>query len=175
MVLFAGAPDTPEIAAEMKAAVEAARRSYEHIVWIEEMVDTETKIAAYTHAWLFCCPSIYEPFGIINLEAMACDTPVVASEVGGMKEVVVHGETGLLVPVKRGNESSPFEPTNPEQFSYDLATAINDLMGDHHRRMGMSRAGRQRAVEHYSWATIAERVADLYRRLVEGKESENQP
>ncbi|MEM1294774.1 MAG: glycogen synthase [Verrucomicrobiota bacterium] len=162
IVLFAGAPDTPEIAAEMKAAVDEARKSHEKIIWIENMVDNETKIAAYTHAWLFCCPSIYEPFGIINLEAMACDTPVVASAVGGMKEVIVHGETGLLVPVEQ-QTSSPFEPIDPAKFSRDLASAINELMGNHERRMAMSRAGRKRAVENYSWSSVAERVLELYK------------
>ena len=164
VVLFAGAPDTPEIAAEMKAAVDEASKTHEKIIWIENMVDNETKIAAYTHAWLFCCPSIYEPFGIINLEAMACDTPVVASAVGGMKEVIVHGETGLLVPVEQ-QTSSPFEPVDPAQFSLDLANAINELMGNHERRMAMSQAGRKRAVENYSWSSVAERVLELYKQM----------
>ncbi len=164
VVLFAGAPDTPEIAKEMKEAVEQAQESHGKIIWIDKMMDNETKIAAYTHAWLFCCPSIYEPFGIINLEAMACDTPVVASSVGGMKEVVVHGETGLLVPVEQQAES-PFEPIHPEKFSRDLADSINQLMGDHERRMAMSRAGRKRAIENYSWSSVADRVLALYQTL----------
>ncbi|MBA3883698.1 MAG: glycogen synthase, partial [Chthoniobacterales bacterium] len=110
IVLCAGAPDTPEIAAEMKAAVEAAQREHgaEGIIWIERMVDKPTVLALYAGAAVFCCPSIYEPFGIINLEAMACETAVVASAVGGIKEVVVHGETGLLVPVEQ-MQQSPFE------------------------------------------------------------------
>ena len=164
VVLFAGAPDTEEIAAEMKAAVDAASETHHKIIWIDEMVDTATKIAAYTHAWLFVCPSIYEPFGIINLEAMACDTPVVASAVGGMKEVIVHGETGLLVPLQQQTES-PFEPIDPEQFSHDLAHSINELMSDHDRRVRMSKAGRQRAIDRYSWARIAEEIHTLYRDL----------
>src|SRR5262249_426177 len=99
IVLCAGAPDTPEIAAEMKAAVAAAQQSRTGVLWIEEMVDNAAKIELYSHAGVFVCPSIYEPFGIINLEAMACGTAVVASAVGGIKEVVVEGETGFLVPL----------------------------------------------------------------------------
>lgn len=165
VVLMAGAPDTPEIAAEMNAAVEDARRHRDGIIWIEKMVDLPTKAAAYTHASLFCCPSIYEPFGITNLEAMACDTPVVASAVGGMKEVILHGETGLLVPVEQHRES-PFEPLDPEQFSLDLARAINELMADFPRRDAMAKAGRRRAVERYSWASVARQVRDLYESLI---------
>ena len=112
IVLCAGAPDTPEIAAEMKAAVQAAQEKHGKVVWIEEMVNNTTKIELYSHAAVFCCPSIYEPFGIINLEAMACETPVVASAVGGIKEVVVHGETGFLVPVEQMKQT-PFEPIMP--------------------------------------------------------------
>jgi len=98
IVLCAGAPDTPEIAAEMKAAVDAAKREHDGIIWIERMVDKPTVLALYAGAAVFCCPSIYEPFGIINLEAMACETAVVTSSVGGIKEVVVDGDAGILVP-----------------------------------------------------------------------------
>ncbi|MCU0858019.1 MAG: glycosyltransferase family 4 protein, partial [Pontiellaceae bacterium] len=114
---------------------------------------------------LFCCPSIYEPFGIINLEAMACETPVVASAVGGIKEVVVHGETGLLVPVEQLN-AAPFEPVDPEKFSRDLADAINRLMADPPLRARMGIASRKRAVEIFSWTAIAEQTAELYRKLI---------
>lgn len=165
IVLMAGAPDTPEIAAEMKAAVDQARRHRDGIIWIEKMVDTPTKVAAYSHASVFCCPSIYEPFGIINLEAMACHAPVVASAVGGMKEVVVHNQTGLLVPVDQHRES-PYEPLDPDQFSRDLAHAINALMADPSRRQAMAEAGRRRAAEHYSWAAIARQVHELYESLI---------
>lgn len=168
VVLLAGAPDTPEIAAEMKSAVASARDAHHGgVVWVEDMVDTGTKIAAYSHARVFCCPSIYEPFGIINLEAMACETPVVASAVGGMKEVVVHGETGLLVPVLQQHES-PFEPIDPPMFSHDLGHAINHLMEDEALRAKMAAAGRKRAVENYSWREVARQVHGLYQDLLEG-------
>ncbi len=134
VVLCAGAPDTPEIAAEMKAAIDAVKSDFDgKVVWIEEMLPDDQKINLYSHAAVFCCPSIYEPFGIINLEAMACETPVVASKVGGMKEVILHDETGLLIPLEQQKES-PFEATNPEQFAKDLASGINELMRDPERR-----------------------------------------
>ena len=165
VVLCAGAPDTPEIAVEMKSAVEEAQAAHGNVVWIEEMVDIPTKVALYSHAAVFCCPSIYEPFGIINLEAMACGTPVVASAVGGIKEVVVPEETGLLVPVEQMT-SAPYEPTDPKQFSVDLAKALNQLMADPEARARMGQAGRRRALEVFSWASIARQTADLYQSLV---------
>jgi glycogen synthase len=166
VVLCAGAPDTPAIAAEMKAAVEAAHSAHSgKVIWIEEMVDKATVYELYSHAAVFCCPSIYEPFGIINLEAMACETTVVASAVGGIKEVVVHGETGWLVPLEQMNES-PFEPLNPDRFSRDLAARINDLMADPARREAFGKAGRKRAIEKFSWSAIAAQTNELYRTLV---------
>ena len=165
VVLCAGAPDTKEIAAEMQVAVAEARKLRGGIVWIEEMVSKDTAIELYSNAALFCCPSIYEPFGIINLEAMACETPVVASAVGGIKEVVVHGETGLLVPVEQ-LQVAPFEPVEPAKFSRDLASAINRLMADPELRKRMGAASRKRAVETFSWTAIAEQTAALYRKLI---------
>jgi glycogen synthase len=162
VVLCAGAPDTPEIAQEMKSAVDGVKAARAGIVWIEEMVPKDEIMALYSGAELFVCPSIYEPFGIINLEAMACGTPVVASAVGGIPEVVVHGETGSLVPVEQMTES-PFEPMQAEKFARDLADAINELMRDEPRRRKMGEAARRRVEEHFSWTTIARRVADLYR------------
>jgi len=138
------------------------------VIWIEEMVDKRTVYQLYTHAAVFCCPSIYEPFGIINLEAMACETAVVASAVGGIKEVVVHGETGFLVPLEQMQES-PFEPTNPEQFSRDLAARINELMANPSLREQMGRAGRRRAESTFSWKAIAEQTIALYRELTSRK------
>lgn len=165
IVLCAGAPDTPEIAAEMKAAVGAAQRTRDGVIWIEEMVDVPTKVELYSHAAVFVCPSIYEPFGIINLEAMACGTPVVASAVGGIKEVLVHGETGYMVPVAQMTES-PFEPLDPGRFARDLATAINDLMRDPDKRRAFGAAGRLRAEQIFGWPAIARQTADLYAALV---------
>jgi len=164
IVLCAGAPDTPEIAQEMKDALTAAQKKRGNIFWIEEMLDRRAVIELYSRAAVFCCPSIYEPFGIINLEAMACETAVVASAVGGIKEVVVDGETGFLVPVEQMKES-PFEPINPEKFSRDLAARINQLMKDRQLREKFGQAGRKRAEEHFSWSTIAEKTKTLYQTL----------
>jgi glycogen synthase len=166
VVLCAGAPDTPEILAEMKTAVDAAREAHHSpIIWIEEMVNKKTVYELYSQAAVFCCPSIYEPFGIINLEAMACETAVVASAVGGIKEVVVHGETGFLVPLEQMKES-PFEPLNPDRFARDLAARINELMADPAKREAFGKAGRKRAVEKFSWRAIAKQVHALYETLM---------
>jgi glycosyltransferase involved in cell wall biosynthesis len=129
------------------------------------MVSKATAIQLYSHAEIFCCPSIYEPFGIINLEAMACETPVVASAVGGIKEVVVDGETGLLVAVDQLNES-PFEPVNPDKFARDLAAKINLLMSNPELRIRMGKAGRRRAERLFSWKAIASQTRDLYDSLI---------
>jgi glycosyltransferase involved in cell wall biosynthesis len=165
IVLCAGAPDTPEIAEEMKAAFERAKAKRADVIWVEEMVDKKTVYELYSHAAVFCCPSIYEPFGIINLEAMACETPVVASAVGGIKEVVVDGETGFLVPLEQ-MKKSPFEPIDPDQFARDLATRINQLMADPSLRAKFGAAGRKRAVEKFSWAAIARQTKALYQTLI---------
>ncbi|MFP4281401.1 MAG: glycogen synthase [Opitutales bacterium] len=164
VVLCAGAPDTPEIAAEMKAAVEAVRATRQGVFWVDEMVDKPALIQLYSGAAVFCCPSIYEPFGIINLEAMACETPVVASAVGGIPEVVVHDETGYLVPVAQ-EATSPFSPLHPTEFAKDLARDVNRLMARPERREAFAQAGRRRAVEHFSWTAIAAQVRDLYASL----------
>lgn len=164
VVLCAGAPDTPEIAEEMKAAVGEAQRTRPGILWIPAMLDAAEKIVLYSHASVFCCPSIYEPFGIINLEAMACETAIVASAVGGIKEVVVDGETGLLVPVEQQTES-PFEAVDPDRYARDLAAGINKLMADAPLREKMAAAGRKRAVEHFSWKSIARKTLALYKTL----------
>jgi alpha-maltose-1-phosphate synthase len=165
IVLCAGAPDTPEIAAEMKAAVSEAQAKRSDIIWIEEMVDQKIVHQLYAGAAVFCCPSIYEPFGIINLEAMACETAVVASAVGGIKEVVVDGETGFLVPLEQMKES-PFEPTNPEKFERDLAARINELMANPELQRKFGRAGRKRAEEKFGWAAIAQETKQLYESLL---------
>ena len=164
IVLCAGAPDTPEIAREMKDAVESATKKRSDVIWIAEMIDRNAVTELYSHAAVFCCPSIYEPFGIINLEAMACETAVVASAVGGIKEVVVDGETGFLVPLEQMKES-PFEPLDPEKFSRDLAAKINQLMGDIKLREKFGKAGRKRAEEKFTWSAIAQKTKALYETL----------
>ena len=161
MVLCAGAPDTQEIAQEMETRVGRLKEQRSHLYWIEEMVPREAAIQLYSQAALFCCPSVYEPFGIINLEAMACNTPVVASAVGGIKEVVLHGETGLLVPFEARDDGSS-EPRDPEAFAADLAAAVNRLMADAELREKMSVAGRQRVENNYAWSAVAARVVQLY-------------
>lgn len=170
IVLCAGAPDTPEIAEQMKSGVEAAQAKRSGIIWIREMVDKPSAIQLYSHAAVFCCPSIYEPFGIINLEAMACETAVVASAVGGIKEVVVDGETGFLVPLDQMKES-PFAPVNPDQFARDLAARINQLMADPALQKKFGRAGRRRAEAKFSWSAIAQQTRQLYDQLVRQEHS----
>ena len=165
VVLCAGSPDTPEIAAEMKVAIEAAKSSRDGIVWIEKMVPKGDLIAIYSQAALFVCPSIYEPFGIINLEAMACGIPVIASAVGGIPEVVVHDETGLLVPVEQMAQA-PFEPIDADKFAQDLAAAVNDLMRDDKLRAAMGAAARRRVEQMFSWDAIARKTAGVYREVV---------
>ena len=164
VVLLAGQPDTPEIGEEMKRGVEEVRKEREHVYWIPEMVSKRDAIQFYSHAKVFCCPSIYEPFGIINLEAMACGAPVVASAVGGIKEVVVPEETGILVSFDQQSEA-PFEAVDPERFARDLAAGINRVVADPALRERFSAAGRKRAEDHYSWTSIAGRVRDLYREV----------
>ncbi len=166
VVLCAGAPDTPEIAAEMKAAFTAVSAERDGLYWIDEKVDKTSIIQLYSGAEAFCCPSIYEPFGIINLEAMACETPVVGTAVGGVPEVVQHGKTGYLVPLEQQTES-PFHPLNPEQFAQDFAAAVNRIMADPEQRKAFAKAGRERAIEQFSWSSIARQTADLYRSLIQ--------
>ena len=166
VVLCAGAPDTKEIGAEMAALVaEAKKDSRSDIIWIPDMLPKEQVIALYTHADVFVCPSVYEPFGIINLEAMACETPVVASAVGGIPEIVVPGETGTLVPIEAESPSSP-EPLDPDSFQRALAQSINELMADPARRTRMGLASRKRVEERFSWRAIAGETLEFYRSLI---------
>jgi glycogen synthase len=166
IVLCAGAPDTPEIAREMTEAVNQARAGGTHpIVWIEEMLPKEQIITLYTHAAVFVCPSVYEPFGIINLEAMACETPVVASAVGGIPEVVDHGETGLLV-VPEARSALDVEPLHPDRFACDLATAVNTLLDDADLRARMGRLARERVERQFSWTSIARQTREFYAEVI---------
>jgi starch synthase len=167
VVLCAGAPDTEEIGREMAERVEQARHETANpIIWIPQILPKDDIIVLYTHATLFVCPSVYEPFGIINLEAMACETPVVASAVGGIKEVVVEGKTGLLVPLEpRG--STDFEPKDPAKFAHDLASAINSLLADPELLKRMGVRSRERVEHFFSWTSIARWTSDFYWELVQ--------
>ncbi len=169
VVLCAGAPDTPEIAAELREKVERARQNHPRIVWIEKMVTKQETIQLYSHARVFCCPSVYEPFGIINLEAMACRAPVVASATGGIKEVVVDGETGYLVPFDQDPVTG--FPLDPEKFARDLAVRLHHLLKDPEKCRRFGDAGRRRVEEIFSWTAIAHQTIALYERLIEQRKS----
>lgn len=165
VVLCAGAPDTPEIGKEMEQSVQQMQTQRNNIIWIDEMLDKQSVIQLYSHAAVFCCPSIYEPFGIINIEAMACHTAVVASAVGGIKEVVVDGETGILVPLEQQTEA-PFEPVNPDKFSRDLANGINKVIQNKELRETMAKNGRKRVEDYFDWVAIAKETKILYQNLI---------
>jgi glycogen synthase len=169
VVLAAGQPDTPELAAEVEAGIAEAQAAAptRAIHWIPEMLDRKSLRQLYTHAAVFACPSVYEPFGITNLEAMACGVPVVATRVGGIPEVVVHGRTGLLVdvPADAGEGSGGLTDGDPA-VAQALAAAVNELVADPARRTAMGEAGRQRAVEDFSWAEVARRTLAVYEAVV---------
>ncbi|MDE3188456.1 MAG: glycogen synthase [Acidobacteriota bacterium] len=173
VVLCAGAPDTPEIAAELRSKVEEARKAHPRIVWIEKMVTKQEAIQLYSNARVFCCPSVYEPFGIINLEAMACRAPVVASATGGIKEVVVDGETGHLVPFDQDPVTS--FPRDPEKFARDLAQRLDQMLEDPEKCRRFGDAGRRRVEEIFSWTAIAHQTVRLYERLIEQRKLGAQP
>ncbi|OFO97057.1 glycogen synthase [Corynebacterium sp. HMSC034H07] len=157
LVLCAGAPDTPEIAAETEALVEELRSKRDGVFWVKDMLSREEIKQVYSGADVFVCPSIYEPLGIVNLEAMACGTAVVASNVGGIPEVVVDGETGVLVNYDAADEAT---------FEADLAAAVNRVAADKDLTQRFGSAGRQRAIDDFSWATIAQQTVDIYRSLM---------
>ncbi len=164
VVLCAGAPDTPEIAAELRQKVDEARQHHPRIVWIEKMVTKSQAIQLYSNCQVFCCPSVYEPFGIINLEAMACRAPVVASAVGGIKEVVVEGETGYLVPFEQDPVTS--FPIDPEKFARNLAARLNQMLEDPAACKRFGEAGRKRVEDIFSWTAIAQQTIQLYQSLI---------
>ncbi len=166
VVVCAASPDTQEIGRQMLQRVDEAKASTKNeVIWISQMVPKEHLITLYSHASVFVCPSIYEPFGIINIEAMACETPVVGSAVGGIVEAVVHKETGLLVPFKPVSPVDP-EPNHPEEFARDLAAAVNDLLAHPGRMRQMGAKARERVESHFSWTTIAEQTLGFYEDLV---------
>lgn len=167
IVLCAGEPDTKEIGEEVRRLTEelVAVRQPGSVVLIEKMLPRKKLAQILSHARVFACPSVYEPFGIVNLEAMACGAPVVASAVGGIPEVVVDGVTGLLVPIAQVSDGSG-TPLDPDRFVADLAAAIADLVTDPDRAAELGRAGRVRAVEHFSWDAIADQTMDVYRSVL---------
>lgn len=165
IVLCAGEPDTEGIKHEMEEGVRKVSEKRKNIVWIQKMLSKKDIIQFYSRAAVFCCPSIYEPFGIINLEAMACRTPVVGSAVGGIVEIVQEGQTGYLVDFEQ-YQQSPFEPVNPQEFSKSLARAINKVLDDKTLAKSMGDKGRARVEEQFSWASIAKQTYELYKRYV---------
>jgi starch synthase len=156
LVLCAGAPDTPEIAAEVGGAVEELARSRSGIFWVQEMLPGDQIREILSAATVFVCPSVYEPLGIVNLEAMACSTAVVASDVGGIPEVVAEGETGLLV---------HYDPADATGFETRLADAVNSMVADPDRAARYGRTGRQRCIDEFSWERIAEQTLEIYRKV----------
>ncbi len=164
LVLCAGAPDTAEIAAEIAGKVDRLRRSRDGVVLIEEMLPRQDVVQILSHATVFACPSVYEPLGIVNLEAMACEAAVVATDVGGIPEVVEDGVTGLLVPFEPA-EGEASAPADPVAFAAAFADRVNTLLADPALSSALGRSGRARAVSHFGWAAIARQVADLYHRL----------
>jgi alpha-maltose-1-phosphate synthase len=166
VVLCASAPDTAAIAAEIEAKVARVQDERGAIVWISDMLPRPDVVQILSHATVFLCPSIYEPLGIVNLEAMACETAVVATRTGGIPEVVADGETGLLVPFEPRDDGSR-DPVDPDRFARDIAERVNELVADPARAQRMGEAGRRRAIERFAWPAIADQTVALYRRLVQ--------
>ena len=164
-MLCAGAPDTPEIAEEIAAKMAAVRASRGGVIWIEEMLPKRDVIQALSHATVFVCPSVYEPMGIVNLEAMACEAAVVATAVGGIPEVVEDRVTGLLVPYDARTDGTG-APVDPAGLAADLAATINELVADPARAEAMGKAGRARAVERFGWHVAAQETMALYDSLL---------
>jgi starch synthase len=161
LVLCAGAPDTAEIGAEVHRAVEQLRGHRDAVVWVEQMLPKRDVIQLLSHATVFVCPSVYEPLGIVNLEAMACGTAVVASATGGIPEVVEDGRTGWLVPLEQAPGS--IEPSDPAAFATGIAERVNQLIEDPELAARFGNAGRQRALAHFDWGAIAEQTLEVYR------------
>ena len=167
IVLCAGAPDTKEIELETEALINELRQERDGVILISEMLPREKIRILYSHARVFACPSLYEPFGIINLEAMACETPVVGSHVGGIPEIIVEGETGYLVPLESVSRTD-FNPKNPEAFQKALADKINRLLDDKALATHMGKAGRARVLQIFSWKSIAKTTFDYYQKVIDG-------
>jgi starch synthase len=165
LVLCAGAPDTPEIAAEVEQRVERLRAERGNVIWLDQMLPKREVIQLLSHATVFACPSIYEPLGIVNLEAMACEAAVVATATGGIVEVVQDGVTGLLVPFEAAEGS--IEPRDPAAFAAGFAERVNALVADPERAAAMGRAGRERAAGAFDWSAIARQTAELYESVAQ--------
>jgi starch synthase len=165
VVLCAGAPDTPEILEEVAGGVRELQKTRSGIVWIDKLLDQRSLSVVLTSATVFVCPSVYEPLGIVNLEAMACGLPVVGTATGGIPEVVDDGVTGVLVPIDQIQDGTG-TPVDPEQFVADLAAALTEVLSDPERAKAMGRAGRVRAEQQFSWAQIAVETERIYRSLL---------
>ncbi len=165
LILCAGQPDTAEIKAEVEGLIGELRTERDGVIWIGEMLPRQEVIALLSGSTVFVCPSVYEPLGIVNLEAMACEVAVVATATGGIPEVVAHGETGWLVPIEQVEDGTG-TPVDPDRFVSDLAETLCDAVSDVERARERGRAGRQRAVEEFSWTTVAERTKEVYDLVV---------
>jgi glycogen synthase len=166
VVLCAGAPDTQELADECKRLIEEVQKTRDGVVWIQDAVPHTELRVLYSHATVFATPSLYEPFGIINLEAMSCGTPVVGSAVGGIPEIIVDGETGYLVPLKPVSEKI-FEPADPKAFQTDFANKLNKILENPELAKKMGEVSRKRAIDVFSWKTIAKQTFDFYQECIE--------
>jgi starch synthase len=167
LILCAGAPDTPEILAEVQAGVAALQAERTGVIWIDRLLSQPELAALLSASTTFVCPSVYEPLGIVNLEAMACGLPVVGTATGGIPEVVADGVTGRLVPIQQVDDGTGI-PVDPEQFVADLAAALSEVVADPATARLMGIAGRRRAEAEFSWASIAERTSAIYAELVDG-------
>ncbi|WP_396173437.1 glycogen synthase [Flavobacterium sp.] len=171
VVLCAGAPDTPEIAKETEELIIELKSQRDGFILISEMLPREKIKVLYSHARVFACPSLYEPFGIINLEAMACETPVVGSAVGGIPEIIIEGETGFLIPLESISRTD-FNPKNPERFQKDFAQKVNLLLDNKELADTMGKAGRERVLDKFSWESIAKTTFNYYAEVISKFEKE---
>jgi starch synthase len=166
LVLVAASPDSPAFEREIEHDIDRLQRRRAGVTWIREMLPRDKTVALYAEAAVFCCPSVYEPFGIINLEAMACETPVVGTAVGGIRETVEHGETGLLVAFEPRSPDDA-EAADPDRLADELARGIEQLVADPSRSERMGRRGRQRVIDRYGWDKVAARVYEIYEGVLE--------